>query len=162
MYLRILVLIWIVSPEYGQELAWRLPALCAVGLLLALSVPNRSSQKEQMDNLTNPFEILPAMIFAGFFTLFAVATTLVRGYMGSSGLVVLALVVGAVDIDPYILSVVRGVGVEKILVTSILMAMLSNTVAKGIYFGSQAKSVRKQAFLRYGAWALLHIPLALI
>ncbi len=162
MYLRILVLIWIVSPEYGRELAWRLPALCGVGLLLALSVPNRSSQQERMDNLTNPFEIVPAMVFAVFFTLFSVATNLVRGYMGASGLVVLALVVGAVDIDPYILSVARGATVEKILITSILMAMLSNTVAKGVYFGSQAKPVRKQAFLRYGAWALLHIPLALI
>jgi len=162
MYLRILVLVYLVSPEFGRELSWRLPLLSVVGLILALSVPNRAQQQDHMENLQNPFEILPAMIFAGFFTLFAVATAVVRTFMGSSGLVLLALVVGAVDIDPFILSVARGTGVEKILITAILMAMLSNTVAKGVYFGSLAAPVRKQAFLRYGVWALLHIPLALI
>jgi uncharacterized membrane protein (DUF4010 family) len=162
MYLRILVLVWIVSPEFGQELSWRLPLLSVIGVALALSVPNRAQQQDAMENLQNPFEILPAMLFAGFFTLFAVATAMVRTFMGSSGLVLLALVVGAVDIDPFILSVARGTAVEQILVTAILMAMLSNTVAKGVYFGSLAAPIRKQAFLRYGVWALLHIPLALI
>lgn len=162
MYLRILVLIWLVSPAFGRELAWRLPLLSVVGLGLVLSVPNRSSQQDRMDNLTNPFEIVPAMVFAGFFTLFSVATSLVRDAMGASGLVVLALIVGAVDIDPFILSVARNSAVDKILIAAILMAMLSNTVAKGAYFGTLAKPVRKQAFVRYGLWALLHIPLALI
>jgi uncharacterized membrane protein (DUF4010 family) len=164
MYLRILVLVWIVSPVFGQELSWRLPALSLVGVALAVSVPNRSGQKEEerMENLQNPFEILPALVFAGFFTLFSVATSVVQTFMGDSGLVLLALVVGAVDIDPFILSVAREAAVQPILIAAILMAMLSNTVAKGVYFGSLAAPVRKQAFLRYGAWALLHIPLALI
>lgn len=163
MYLRILVLVWIVSPTFGQELSWRLPILSVVGLALALSVPNRAPQhQESMENLQNPFEILPALIFAGFFTLFSVATTVVRTFMGGSGLVLLALVVGVVDIDPFILSVAREARIEKILIAAILMAMMSNTVAKGLYFGSLAAPVRKQAFLRYGLWALCHIPLALI
>lgn len=164
MYLRILVLVWIVSPLFGRELAWRLPALSVVGLLLALSVPNRTPQhgKESMENLQNPFEILPALLFAGFFTLFSVATAVVRTFMGGSGLVLLALVVGVVDIDPFILSVAREARVEQILITAILMAMMSNTIAKGVYFGSLAAPVRKQAFLRYGVWALCHIPLALL
>jgi uncharacterized membrane protein (DUF4010 family) len=164
MYLRILVLVWIVSPTFGRELSWRLPVLSVVGLLLALSVPNRARQeeKEQMENLQNPFEILPALIFAGFFTLFSVATAVVRTFMGGSGLVLLALVVGVVDIDPFILSVAREARIEKILITAILMAMMSNTIAKGVYFGSLAAPIRKQAFLRYGLWALCHIPLALI
>lgn len=164
MYLRILVLVWIVSPAFGQELSWRLPVLSVLGVALAWSVPNRSGQKEEerMENLQNPFEILPALLFAGFFTLFSVATSVVQTFMGGSGLVLLSLVVGTVDIDPFILSVAREAAVQPILITAILMAMMSNTVAKGVYFGSLAAPVRKQAFLRYGAWALCHIPLALV
>lgn len=164
MYLRILVLVWVVSPLFGRELSWRLPLLSVIGLILALSVPNRSRQQEEehMENLQNPFEILPALIFAGFFTLFSVATSVVRTFMGGSGLVLLALVVGVVDIDPFILSVAREARIERILITAILMAMMSNTIAKGVYFGSLAAPIRKQAFLRYGVWALCHIPLALI
>jgi uncharacterized membrane protein (DUF4010 family) len=164
MYLRILVLVWIVSPVFGRELSWRLPLLSVLGVALAYSVPNRSGQKEEerMENLQNPFEILPALLFAGFFTLFSVATAVVRTFIGGSGLVLLALVVGVVDIDPFILSVAREAKVEPILITAILMAMMSNTIAKGVYFGSQAGPIRKQAFLRYGAWALCHIPLALV
>jgi hypothetical protein len=52
--------------------------------------------------------------------------------------------------------------VERILIIAILMAMLSNTVAKGFYFGMQARPVRRQAFLRYFGWALLHLPVAFL
>ncbi len=162
MYLRILALIWIVSPVYGQELSWRLPILSALGIALAISVPNRSHQSDRIEDLQNPFEILPALLFAGFFTLFSVATSVVQTFLGSSGLVLLALIVGSVDIDPFILSVVRESDIQKILITAILMAMMSNTIAKGLYFGTQAAPVRRQAFVRYGLWALLHVPLALV
>ncbi|HNY29552.1 MAG TPA: MgtC/SapB family protein [Fibrobacteria bacterium] len=162
MYLRILVLIWLVSPAFAWALAWKLPLLSGIGVLLALTVPRRASSQEGVDSLKNPFEILPALLFAGFFTLFWVGTAVVRQWLGGSGLVVLALIVGAVDIDPFILSVAKGGVVEPILLAAILMSMLSNTVAKGAYFGSLAAPVRKQAFLRYFGWALLHIPLALI
>jgi uncharacterized membrane protein (DUF4010 family) len=162
MYLRILVLVWIVHPQYGQALAWKLPLLSAVGILLAATVPAAKSPQEGVGNLQNPFEILPALGFAAFFTLFSVATLVVRSFLGNSGLVLLALVVGAVDIDPFILSVARNSTVEQILLAAILMAMLSNTVAKGVYFGTLAAPQRRQAFLRYFGWAVLHVPLALM
>jgi len=162
MYLRILVLVWIVHPEYGQALAWKLAILSVVGIVLAATVPSTKSPQDGVGALQNPFEILPALGFAALFTLFSVATAVVKSFLGASGLVLLALVVGVVDIDPFILSAVRNAQVEKIVVAAILMAMLSNTVAKGIYFGTFAVPMRRQAFLRYFGWALLHIPLALI
>ncbi|MBK8800993.1 MAG: MgtC/SapB family protein [Fibrobacteres bacterium] len=162
MYLRILVLIWLVSPAFAWALVWKLPLLSAIGVLLALTVPKLSSSQEGVESLKNPFEILPALGFAAFFTLFWVATAVVRNWLGASGLVLLGLIVGAVDIDPFILSVAKGGQVESALLAAILMSMLSNTVAKGVYFGSLAAPVRKQAFMRYFGWALLHIPLALM
>lgn len=162
MYLRILALVWIVGPAYGLALSWKLPALFVAGILLAVTVRAQSTKSESVESLQNPFEIVPALVFAAFFALFSVATTLVRSFFGVSGLLLLALLVGAVDIDPFILSVSRSATVDPTLVSAILLAMLSNTIAKGLYFGSLAAPIRKQAFLRYGAWALLHVPLALI
>jgi uncharacterized membrane protein (DUF4010 family) len=164
MYMRILVLVWIVHPDFGRALVWRLGALCLVGVLLAATVPRAASTEEGEGTATlqNPFEILPALGFAALFTLFSVATSVVKTFLGSSGLVLLALVVGVVDIDPFILSAVRNSGVDRIVVASILMAMLSNTVAKGVYFGAQAKPMRRQALLRYCGWALLHLPAAFL
>jgi len=162
MYLRILALVWIVSPSYGLALSWKLPALCLTGVLLAVTSRTGGTHEESVGSLQNPFEVGPALIFAGFFALFSVAASLMKSFFGTSGLLVLALIVGAVDIDPFILSVSRSNTVDNMLVASILLAMLSNTVAKGIYFGSLATTVRRQAFLRYGLWALLHIPLAFL
>lgn len=163
MYLRILALVWIVSPTYGLALSWKLPALCGIGVLLAITTRTPASDKsESVSSLQNPFEIGPAMIFAGFFALFSVATVFIRSLFGVSGLLVLALIVGLVDIDPFILSVSTASALDPTLLSAIILAMLSNTVAKGIYFGTLAAPVRKQAFLRYGAWALLHLPFALL
>lgn len=162
MYLRILALVWIVGPAYGLALSWKLPLLFAVGIVLAVTVRTLPTKSEAVESLQNPFEIVPALVFAAFFALFSVATALVRTFFGVSGLLLLALLVGAVDIDPFILSVSRSVTVDPNLVSAILLAMLSNTIAKGLYFGSLAAPIRKQAFLRYGAWALLHVPLALL
>lgn len=163
MYLRILALVWIVSPVYGLALSWKLPALCGIGVLLALTSRSPGTGKsESVSTLQNPFEIGPAMVFAGFFALFTIATTFVRDLFGVSGLLVLALVVGLVDIDPFILSVSRATSLDSMLLSAIILAMLSNTVAKGLYFGTLAAPVRKDAFLRYGAWALLHLPFAFL
>jgi uncharacterized membrane protein (DUF4010 family) len=162
MYLRILALVWLVGPAYGMALSWKLPLLSVIGVVLALTVKTVATRSESMDSLQNPFEIMPALVFAGFFALFSVASSLVRSFFGVSGLVVLALIVGAVDIDPFILSVSRASSLDSTLLTAIILAMLSNTVAKGIYFGTLAAPVRRQAFLRYGIWAALHLPLAFL
>lgn len=162
MYLRILALVWIVSPAYGAALSWKLPLLFAIGVTFALTVRTQAIRNESVGSLQNPFEVGPAMIFAGFFALFTIATSIVRDFFGASGLLALALIVGLVDIDPFTLSVARASALDATLVTAIVLAMLSNTVAKGAYFGTLAAPVRKQAFLRYGIWALLHIPIAFL
>lgn len=162
MYLRILALVWIVSPAYGAALSWKLPILFAIGVAFAVTVRTQTIKNETVGSLQNPFEVGPAMLFAGFFALFTVATSIVRDFFGSSGLLALALIVGLVDIDPFTLSVARASALDTTLVTAIILAMLSNTVAKGAYFGTLAAPVRRQAFLRYGAWALLHLPIAFL
>jgi uncharacterized membrane protein (DUF4010 family) len=162
MYLRILAIVWFISPNFGQILSWRLVLLCLVGLGLAAFVHGESQESQGVTSASNPFELKPAFLFGAFFVILTVVTRVVKESFGQAGLVALSLIVGAVDIDPFILSLHRGVGaVEPILGCACLFSMLSNTVAKGIYFGTISGSMKKPAFIRYGAWALLHIPVAL-
>jgi len=87
----------------------------------------------------------------------------VMRFYGDVGLIVLAGIVGVTDIDPFILSLVnRTVDLQAMLLTAVLVAMMSNTLVKGLYFGFLAKQARKAALWRYGLWAALHIPVILI
>jgi hypothetical protein len=84
------------------------------------------------------------MIFAGFFALFTIATSIVPRLSSEPRAARFALIVCLVDIDPFTLSVARASALDATLVTAIVLAMLSNTVAKGAYFGTLAAPVRKQ------------------
>lgn len=165
MYLRILALVWFINAAFVPALAWKLGALSATGLVLAWLVRPREEavQPGAVSTLQNPFEIVPALVFAALFVVLVVATKYVQAEFGASGMLVLAAIVGTVDIDPFILSLVQAnKEVVPLLVSAILVAMMVNTAAKGIYFAAQADSVRRAALVRFGAWALLHVPLAFL
>ncbi len=161
MYLRILVLITLLNPAFLGALWWKLPALSLIGLALALQAGGGSQDPQEVDgSLENPFELKPAMIFGGLFVLLSVVTTLVRNSFGNIGLLTLAALVGVTDIDPFILSLVQGrISDHGLVAGAILLAMLSNTLVKGAYFGVLAKQERRAALWRYSLWAALHIPL---
>jgi len=167
MYLRILVLIFIINPAIVLSLTWQLLLLSAVGFGLSLLKFKIKKSKvklaEEQEKLQNPFEIRPAVLFAILFVVLIVATGLVKQYFGDSGILTLSAIVGVVDIDPFILSLINSSTIEiKLIASSILLAMLSNTIMKGIYFGYLATTVRKEAFLRFGILTLAHIPIIII
>ena len=165
MYLRILVLIAIISPAVALVLGWRLVALAAVGFGLAAWQARRETTPFSADvtSLQNPFEIKTALLFAALFVALTVLTGLARDRFGHAGLLALAGVVGVVDVDPFILSLVQPPhDPSTLMVRAIVIAVMSNTIAKGIYFGGLARSVRAPAARCYGAWALLHIPLLVL
>ena len=160
MYLRILVLIWLIKPDFINYLWWQLLVLAAVGFALAVRNSSSSGDKAEVQTLRNPFEIRPALIFASLFVLFSVATVLIQRFYGDAGILVLAGAIGVTDIDPFILSLVeQSAQVHSLIVSAILVAMMSNTIMKGIYFGIYSKSARTSTAWRYGIWALAHIPL---
>ena len=165
LYMRVLVLIAILNPVYLVPVWWKFAVLSVVGVLLAVSVRERT-RGERSDNTPlpeNPFEITPSLIFALLFVLLTVVTALVRDAAGDSGLLILAGIVGVSDIDPFILSLITVPGsVQHAVVQAILIAMLSNTLFKGIYFGILVPGRRGEALLRYALWAVLHIPLVLL
>jgi uncharacterized membrane protein (DUF4010 family) len=165
MYLRILVLIWIIQPDVAAPFLPRLVILAVIGVALCCATRSGSGMTpgETVEPARNPFEIRPALLFASLFVLASVITVLVTRFYGDVGLIVLAGIVGVTDIDPFILSMVsRTVDVQTMLVTAVLVAMMSNTLVKGLYFGFLAKQARHAALWRYGLWAALHIPVILI
>jgi len=165
MYLRILVLIAVVGPSLVPYLWWKCVLLAAAGVVLAIATPGRKEGDvpHGAPPLHNPFEITPALLFAALFVVLLVVTSVVRDTLGSSGLIALGAVVGVADIDPFILSLARpGAAAAEIAVAGILVAMMSNTIAKGTYFGFLVRTERKQTAWRYLLWAAIHIPLVLL
>jgi uncharacterized membrane protein (DUF4010 family) len=162
MYLRILALIWFIQPGLIGHIWWKLVFLSAIGLLFAIHKekdPN-GIEKSAVRTLKNPFEMRPALVFALLFVVLSVVTVLARQFYGNAGLMTLATVIGVTDIDPVILSLVnQSAMAQSLVISAIIISMMSNTIAKGIYFGFLAKEVRRSTAWRFGLWALLHLPI---
>jgi uncharacterized membrane protein (DUF4010 family) len=165
MYLRILVIIYFLNVGIAFELWWKLIILFFVGLLLAIILRDKNSDTPAgpISSIQNPFEIKPAILFASLFVILSIVTIWVKQFFGSAGLLGLSAIVGITDIDPFIVSVIsKQVPVETIIGSAIIIAMMSNTIVKGIYFGYLAKALRKQVILYFSLWAAIHAILIFI
>ena len=161
MYLRVLVLIWFINASFLPSLVPRFIFLAAVGVLLSLRMSRRElpASESEVPDLQNPFEIRPAIGFALLFVILSVVTGFVKSTVGNSGLLAVSAIVGVSDIDPFILSLVQGSdGTMHIFTSAIILAMMSNTIAKAIYFWSLSPITRKETALKYSIYAMLHIP----
>lgn len=165
MYLRILVLIWIIRPDFVEYFWLKLTILTVIGIILAFTgtVNGNKARETHVEAPRNPFEIKPALIFAVMFVVLSVVSELVKSIYGDAGLLALAGITGVTDIDPFILSMISHSEKFQILVVNaILISMMSNTIMKGVYFSVISGQARFQTGWRYGLWALLHIPVILI
>jgi uncharacterized membrane protein (DUF4010 family) len=163
MYVRILVIVWAVNPAAGAAIWWRCAILAVAGALLAMQ-PGKSTVQadpQHLASLRNPFELRPALIFASVFVLLIIATSLARESFGSAGLLFLSVLVGLAVIDPFIIGLVQGDAATATLTLPILLAMMSNTAAKGMYVAVLNRDARRQTLLRYAVWVVLHLPLLL-
>ena len=162
MYLRVLLLIWFINASFLPYLWPRLVFLTIVGVVLSLPMFRKElpPSESELPKLQNPFEVRPAIGFAILFIILSVVTRFVKSTVGNYGLLGLSAIVGVSDIDPFILSLVQGSdGAIRIFTSSIILAMMSNTVAKAIYFGSLSSATRRETILKYSIFALAHIPL---
>ena len=162
MYIRLLVLVAILRREALSQLWWKLAILAVAAILLTIR-KQPAGPSEDMGKgfpVTNPFAIRPALAFAALFVLLSVITQWVKESLGKSGLLALAGVVGVTDVDPFILSLVRNpAGFTALSASAFLLALLSNTLFKGLYFSLAAPALRRETAWRYGLLAVLHIPL---
>ncbi|MCX6175494.1 MAG: MgtC/SapB family protein [Ignavibacteriales bacterium] len=167
MYLKVLILIFILNPTVVFSIWWKLILLSIIGFCISvikidLSKEVKSSEKD-LQQLQNPFEVRPAMIFAILFVFLSIITKLVQQYIGANGLLSLAGIVGLSNIDPFILSLIQSSNINIALISSaIIIAMMSNTIIKGIYFGYFVPSYRLMTLKRFGILTLAHIPFLFI
>lgn len=163
MYMRILVLVFIINPQYVYSIWWWFVILTLCGFIVSyvqFGTPTKNSGKDkEPESLQNPFEIRPSVIFALLFIALTIITGLVNNAFGQSGLIVLSALAGVTDITPFILSLIdasiKNVGV---ITASIIISMMSNTIVKGIYFSYLVPVLRKETIIRFGILAAVHIP----
>jgi uncharacterized membrane protein (DUF4010 family) len=166
LYPRLLLIIAFVNEQFIGPLAWRFALLGLLGLGLAVTVrmPQREAPTGQgAAGLENPFELSPALLFAGLYVVLSVITVLVRNAMGEAGLLGLSAVVGVTDIVPFIVPLVRHVREPTPLAMSaIVVATMSNVVVRGVYYATLVRAERRETLWRHAAWALLHLPLVFV
>ena len=148
MYVRLGVVVALFDMHIALTLAPALVALAAIGAALAIYEWRRPRARSAKTNLVvlpkNPLQIPAALIFAALIVVISVISAWVRGAFGESGILVLSAVVGATDIDPFVLNIAQG-GIGGMSVASLCAAVLiaasSNNVAKAAYaigFGGMA------------------------
>ena len=157
MYLRLWVLLALFASALARELAlvfWLL-GLTAIGLGALISrrgaadaAPDPSPDGGDRRRATaNPLELSSALTFAGLFLIVLVVTRFVAGSFGGTGLLVLAAIMGAADVDPFILGLTQhaaGTTAAALAALAVVVASASNNVMKGLYafaFGPRAVGV---------------------
>ena len=162
MFLRLMVLIGVFGSGFSAGLDWRLALLCIVGLVLALTVRKKAvvaGVPHSLPAMQNPVEIRVAVLFALLFVTVKIATSFAHAHFGQLGVMGLGAFSGLVDVDPFVLSVVQGSLTGRLAIQAMLMAVMVNTLAKGVYFSTLAGRNRGAVMWRYGVWAACHIPL---
>jgi uncharacterized membrane protein (DUF4010 family) len=157
MYLRLGVVVALFDVRFAFALAPALGALFAVGAALAIYEWRRTAARQPDANLQvpaiNPLQIPTAIAFAAIFVVISIATASIRAAFGQTGVLALAAMVGATDIDPFVINIAQG-GVAGLsvaaLCAAILIAASSNNIAKAIYalvFGGVEASRRSASML---------------
>jgi len=140
MYLRLAVLLAIVSQELFDRLAAPFGVLAAlamgIGWLWSRRLDVGTVKPVSNASPKNPLEISAALLFAVLFVAMLVATHLATEYLGKTGVYVLATIMGVGDVDPFIMGMTQSLtAVTPVPIASaaILIAASSNNVVKGIY-----------------------------
>jgi len=147
MYLRLLIIVAMFDRVLAAALAPALLTLALVGLALAALTYRRAGRPEtaqtQVRSPANPLELSAALIFAALFVVISLASSWARSHFGAPGLFALAAIVGATDIDPFVLSIAAG-GAPPLApsagVAAIVTAASANNLAKAAYAAGFAGS----------------------
>jgi uncharacterized membrane protein (DUF4010 family) len=149
MYLRL----WILLILFAAPLAYRLTALFWGVGLAAITVGSLLARTDSADDgcefdpatdrrESNPLEMTSAFTFAAIFLAILVATKSVAERFGDTGVLVMAAIMGAADVDPFILGLTQTIGGGLnvgVAALAVVIASAVNNLMKGVYaiiFGS--------------------------
>ncbi len=170
MYLRL----WILLMLFAAPLAHRLTVifwvlgLAAIAVGAALTRYGRNNhdcdfEPDKVKRESNPLEMTSAITFALIFLTVLIVTQWVAGRFGNTGVLVLAAIMGAADVDPFILGLTQTVGVTLDIGTAalaVIVASAVNNLMKGIYamiFG--ARQTGRLSFVLLTSFGALSVVL---
>jgi uncharacterized membrane protein (DUF4010 family) len=143
MYIRLWILLLLFAPQIAQRLTtifWSL-GLAAVVVGAVLTRYGRDHSDCEVDPRedppeNNPLEMTSALTFAVIFLTVLVITQWVASQFGNTGVLVLAGIMGAADVDPFILGLTQTVGISLDVGTAALAVIIAsaiNNLMKGVY-----------------------------
>ncbi len=145
MYIRLWVLVLLFAPVLAAHLTlpfWTTAAACLLGAAVLVRSAREPAVAGEEERITNPLEITSALTFGALFLLLLVVTRVVAERFGGTGLLVLAVVTGAADVDPFILGLTQYAGhglPPETAALAVVVAAASNNLMKAAYariFGS--------------------------
>ena len=133
---KVVLVVAALAPMLVSRIAAPLAAAAVTGVLSALLLWRRAhGEAVGAVSVGNPFELRPALVFAGFIAVISVVSAFVADTIGDEGLYALAFVSGLADVDAVILPVSRQAGAGSLMAApaslSILIAAAANALAKG-------------------------------
>jgi uncharacterized membrane protein (DUF4010 family) len=163
MFLRMVALLALFNGALAAALGPSLAVLALVaaitGFVLSRVPDRRTGEVERKYVPKNPLELGAALLFGVVFVGILVVTQLAVRYLGSTGVYVLAAIMGVADVDPFIMGMTQAAGAQTALhvaATAIVLTVASNNVMKGVY----AYAFADRETGRLGLAALVALALA--
>jgi len=165
MYLRILILAYIFSPQLAHILQGPLLVLFAVSLIIALVIywtgrKHKLLVAEEWSDQGNPLEFKIALLFTVLYLIFTFATYWSVDQFGNRGLSTLSFLVGITDIDPFLLNLFQGkyAITNELIAVAALQAMASNNLIKMLYALSLSRMVQwKRTAISFSILVVLNL-----
>ncbi len=165
MYLRILILAYVFSPQLAHILLLPLFLLFVVSLMLALVIywtgrQHKLQASEDWSNQGNPLEFKIALLFTVLYLIFTFATHWSIQQFGNKGLSTLSFLVGITDIDPFLLNLFQGkyIITNQLIAIAALQAMASNNFVKMLYTLSLSRMAQwKRTIISFSILVVLNL-----
>ncbi|MCQ4317415.1 DUF4010 domain-containing protein [Stutzerimonas zhaodongensis] len=138
-------------------------SIYAAGALLYYLRAGRQSENAAEPPLKNPFELGPALRFAGLLVVILFLVEGARQWMGDAGVYLVSLLSGLTDVDAITLSLSNSARTdlsEEVAVRGIFLAALSNSLVKAgliLFIGGRAVAMMTLPFMLGGLLAGLAV-----
>jgi uncharacterized membrane protein (DUF4010 family) len=136
-FLRVLVIVWVVNPPLASALAVPMVAMACAGLAASGILYRRHGAPEAGTPVTfkNPVSLSSAFEFALLFAVVLVASKAASVYLGTAGVYAAAVAAGTADMDAIALSMAKLVPTQVTMsvgATAVVLAAATSTVVKGV------------------------------
>jgi uncharacterized membrane protein (DUF4010 family) len=144
MFLRMIAVSSIFNFEVGLRLLLPMLIFAFAGYLLSLKSWKKILKEKTILSIGSPLSLKPALKFGILFTIILFVSNLAKNYFGPTGLYLIALIAGLVEVDAITISysslALSTTSPPLVAVNGILIAALSNTFSKWLlvnWFGSK-------------------------